>query len=118
MSCEPAVSRRSSRSATDISCGPVSRQNTFVEMKRPACAFRRTGIVCNHDDGFAMLSIERLKKVQDFIARFSVEVSCGFVAKQQRGIGHNGPRNTDALLLAAGELGRIVTRTFRQADNL
>ena len=64
-----------------------------------------------------MLAVERLEQVEDLVARLAVEVARGFVAEQQRGIGDDGARDADALLLAAGELPRVVPRAVGEADH-
>ena len=58
-------------------------------------------IVGDHDDGLAVVLVERLEQGEDFITRLAVEVAGGFVAKQDRGIGDDGAGDADTLLLAA-----------------
>ena len=45
---------------------------------------RRVRIVRDHDDGLAVLLVERLQQVEHFVARLAVEVARGLVAQQQR----------------------------------
>ena len=42
------------------------------------------------------------KQIQDLIAGFPIEVARRLVAQEERGVGHNGPRNADPLFLPAG----------------
>jgi hypothetical protein len=57
-------------------------------------------IVRNHDDRFAMLTIQALQEVQDLVSGFTIQVARWFIAEQQRGIGNNTTRNANALLFA------------------
>ena len=62
--------------------------------------------------------VERLQQVEDLVAGLAIEVARRLVAEQQRRIGDDGARDADALLLAAGELPRIVLRAVGEADDL
>src|SRR5262249_15737910 len=44
-------------------------QFALIQMHRSGGASRSVRVVCNHDDSFSMLAIERLKQIEDFIAR-------------------------------------------------
>ena len=57
--------------------------------------------MCDHNDGLAVLAIQRLEQIQDFITRLPVEVTCRFVAQQQRRVGDDATRDANALLFAA-----------------
>ena len=67
----------------------------------------------DHDDGLAVLAVERLEQAEDFVAGLAVEIAGRLVAEQQRGIGDDGARDADALLFAAGERARIMLRAVR-----
>ena len=73
-------------------------------------ARRGVRVVRDHDDGLAVLAVERLEQAENFVAGFAVEIAGRFVAEQQRRIGDDGARDADALLLAAGERARIMPR--------
>src|SRR6185369_4753102 len=75
------------------------------------------GVVRYHDDGLAVLAIERLQKVEDFIAGLAIEIARRFVTEKQSGIGHDGAGDADALLFAARELAREMFHAVRQADD-
>ena len=81
-------------------------------------ALGRVRIVRDHDDGLAVLAVERLQQVEDLVAGLAVEVAGRLVAEQQRRVGDDGARDADALLLAAGELPRIVLRAVGEPDDL
>ena len=81
-------------------------------------ALGRVRIVRHHDNRLPVLSIERLKKLEHFIACFPVEIAGRLVAEQQRWVDHDGPRDPDALLLSARELARIVLRAVGKAHDL
>ena len=63
-------------------------------------------IVGDHDDGLAVVAVERLQQIEDLVAGLAIEVAGRLVAEQQRRVGDDGARDADALLLSAGELPR------------
>ena len=77
-------------------------------MQRSLGAAGRVRIVRHHHDGFTVVAVESLQQIENLFAGFAVEIAGGFVAEQQRGIGHNGAGDSDSLLLAAGKLARIM----------
>ena len=86
-------------------------------MQRSARAIRGVRIVGHHDNGFAMVAIQRLEEIEDFISRFAIQVTGGFVAKQKCGIRHNGSGNAYTLFLAAGKLPGIMIRSLGETHN-
>src|SRR3712207_8021525 len=54
--------------------------------------FRSVG---DHDDGLAVLAVERLEEVQDLVPRLPVEIARGLVAEQQGRIGDDRPRSEE-----------------------
>ena len=84
----------------------------FVEVDGARGAGGGVRVVGDHDDGLAVLAVERLEEAEDFVAGFAVEVAGRLVAEEQRGVGDDGPRDADALLLAAGKRARIMPLTF------
>ena len=78
-------------------------------------ARRGVRVVRDHDDRLAVLAVERLQQVEDLVARLAVEVAGRLVAEQQRRVGDDGARDADALLLAAGELARVVLARGRSS---
>src|SRR5260221_188612 len=64
-----------------------------------------------------MLFVQCLEQVENFITRFAIEVTSGFVAKQKGWVGDNGSRDADALLLAAGERARKMLRPMAKAHH-
>ena len=56
--------------------------------------------------------------VQHFLNGLGVQCTGGLIEQDDLGLCTEGPRNGDALLLAAGELGRINIRLIPQADYL
>ena len=71
----------------------------------------------DHNNGLAMLAIQPLQQVQDLVARLAVKVARRFVAEQQCRVGDDPARNAHALLLAAGQLARIMFRALREAND-
>ena len=62
------------------------------------------GIVRHHDDGLAVMFVQRLKQVENFIARLAVEVAGRLVAEQQVRVGDDRARDAvaDRARLTAG----------------
>jgi len=60
-------------------------------------------VVRHHDDGFAVLTIERLEEVKDFVARLAVEVAGRLVAQQQGWVGDNGAGNARRAAVRRGK---------------
>jgi hypothetical protein len=57
-------------------------------------------IVRNHDDSFAVLTIQALQEIQNLIPGFTIQVARWLIAEQQRGIRNDATRNANALLFA------------------
>ena len=57
-----------------------------------------------------------VQEVQDLTGRAAVEIAGRLVRQQQRRLGDQGPGDRDALLLAAGQLGRIAVGLLGEAD--
>src|SRR4030095_13842142 len=81
-------------------------------MKRPLRPHRGMRIVGDHHDRLAVLLVERLQQIENLVAGLTIEVACRLVAEQQRRVGDNGACDADPLLLAAGELTRIVVHSL------
>ena len=96
----------------------VSRQDAFVEVQRAPGALGGVRIVRDHDDRLAVIAVERLQQVEDLVAGLAIEIAGRLVAEQQRRVGHDRARDADALLLAAGQLPRIVPRAVGEPDDL
>ena len=56
------------------------------------------------------------QQIDDLLAGILVEISGRLVGDEDRRIGRQRARDRDALLLAAGQLGRIVMQPFAKAD--
>ena len=74
------------------------------------------GVVSNHDDGLTELLIELAKHAEDVFRGRGIEVTGGLVGKKDLGLGDDGAGDGHALLLAAGELRRLVLQAFLQAE--
>ena len=81
-------------------------------MERPPRPFGGVRIVRDHDDRLAVVAIERLQEVEDLVPGLAVEVAGRFITEQERRVRHDGTGDPDALLLAAGELPRVVLRAI------
>jgi hypothetical protein len=74
------------------------------------------GFVGDHDDGHALLAVEADERLHDLVGRARVEIAGGFVGEQKdRGVDER-PRDRDALLLPARQLGRRVALSVAEAQ--
>src|ERR1039458_5871515 len=76
---------------------------TLVQIHRPRRARRGVRIVRDHDDGLAVLPVQRLEQIQDFIAGLAVKVAGRLIAQQQRRVGDNSGGGARRALVAAGK---------------
>ena len=72
-------------------------------------------VVGGHDDGRAG-AVDPVDQLHDPDRGLGVEVAGGLVGQQQRRVVHERARDRDALLLAAGQLGRVVVELGGEAD--
>ena len=123
----------STRAASRMRTSPAARsrriwrqasRSTLTGRQQPAgCqaqdapAARRQALVVGHQhQGGAVLRIEFEQQVDDGATGLGVQVAGGLVGEQQRRPGDEGARQRDALLLAAGQLARIVLEALAKAD--
>ena len=66
----------------------------------------------------AQLLVDLADQFQNRVGGVGVQGAGGFVAQQHLGVGSQRTGNGDALLLAAGKLGRVSFGLIRQADQL
>ena len=66
---------------------------------------------------FSQVAGQLLQQGQDLVRAVAVEVAGGLVAEQERRVGHDGAGDGHALLLAAGELARLVLRAVGDAHD-
>ena len=76
----------------------------------------RLRIVRHHDDRLADFAVETLEQLQDLLGRRAIEVAGGLVGDDQRRIADQRAGDRDALLLAAGELVRVVLHAVGETD--
>ena len=70
----------------------------------------------HHEDRDAEVLVEAAEQFHHLAGGLGVEVAGRFVGEQRTGIGDDGAGDRDALLLAAGELGRRVAFLVGKAD--
>ena len=87
-------------------------------MQRAPGAIGGVRIVRDHHDGLAVVAVERLQQIENLVAGLAIEIAGRLVAQQQRRVGDDGAGDADALLLAAGQLPRVVLRAIGEADDL
>ena len=86
------------------------------------CSVRRGAlggqrVVGDHDDRLLEFAVELFEQLEDLAAGGAVEIAGRLVGDQQVGVGDDGPGDGDALLLAAGELARVMMLAAGQADD-
>src|SRR6266496_770070 len=92
---------------TSFTAAP-SLQLALVEVAHDVRPLDRVRVVRDHHDGLLEFLVQPLEQRQDFLGRFPVQVPGRLVRHEDRGVGGDGPRDGDALLLAARELPREV----------
>jgi hypothetical protein len=75
-------------------------------------------IVGHHDDGLLELVIEALHQPEDGFGGLGVQVTGRLIREEHRRIRDDRPRDRYALLLASGELTRIVIAPVGEADDV
>ena len=83
---------------------------------RPAAS--ATSAVVGDQDDRAARRVELVEEGHDLGARMAVEVAGRLVGEDQRGFGDERAGDGDALLLAAGQLGRLVVEPVAQPEAL
>ena len=78
----------------------------------------RRGIVRDHDDGLAEVVHGAAQQPEDLAAGLRVEVARRLVAEDDGGPRDERARHGDALLLAAGHLGRAVRAPVAEPDGV
>ena len=74
-------------------------------------------VVVGGDDHGRARAVDAVDQLHDPDRGLGIEVARRLVGQQQRRVVHERPRDRDALLLAAGQLGRQVVELGRQADH-
>src|SRR4029450_2895415 len=118
MSSAPCGAAGSGGSAVGTSCGSLLYEQTLLQMQREFRPRPRARVVRHHDDGLAMIPVERRQQLEDLVAGFAVEVAGRLVAEQQRRVGDDRPGAADALFLAARQLARVVIRAVAEPDDV
>ena len=90
-------------------------ERALLEMQQVRGALGGVRVVRHHDDRLLELLVQPLQQREDFRRRLRIEVAGRLVGDEQRRIGDDRAGDRDALLLAAGELPRIVLSPGRRA---
>ena len=75
------------------------------------------GVVRDDDDGAAVLVVDILHELQDFLGRLVVERSRGLVAQQELRVFRDGTGNGHTLHLSAGHLIGFMFQTVTQSHS-
>jgi hypothetical protein len=78
----------------------------------------RVRVVGDHHDGLAVLVDRAAHEAEQLGARGRVEVAGGLVGEHDRRLGGQRPGRGHPLLLAAGQLGRLVAEALAQPDSV
>ncbi len=109
--------RNASRSVPiDVDGALVADEPARGQRQPPRAARRETGVVRDEEQRRAALAIQPEHEVGDFDAGRVVEIARRLVGHQQLRLAGERAGDRDALLLAAGELLRIVRRALREPD--
>src|SRR5205823_203075 len=73
----------SNNPSIQLSFDRFAAELAFVEMKGARSTGGGVGIVCDHDNRLAVLPIESLQQIENFIPGFSIQISGRLVAEQQ-----------------------------------
>jgi hypothetical protein len=86
----------------------VAHHQAVAQNDPAACVAGEEFIVSYQHQRGSFALVERDEQLEDMLAILAIEVAGGFVGQQDRGPGHEGAGQSDALLLAARELDRIM----------
>ena len=87
-----------------------------AKMHHGAREARHLGLVRDHQHGDSAIAVEPRQQFHDLERAFGVEIAGRLVGEQHVGVGDDGARDRDALLLAARQLGGRVARPIDQPD--
>jgi hypothetical protein len=93
-----------------------SGEHALLELHDAVRLRRSLRIVCHHDDRLADFAIQTIEESQYLLRGGAIEIAGRLVGDDDRRVGDERTRNRDALLLAAGELIRIVIHAIGEAD--
>src|SRR5579872_2272123 len=96
----------------------VRHDLAVLERDDPRTVFRDGLLVRDEHDRDAAIVLEALEDVHDLDAGAAVEISGGLVREQDRRIVQQRPRDGDPLLLAAGQLIRMMIDAIGKADGV
>src|SRR6187455_705550 len=90
----------------------ISQIDVTVRMRRQRL------VVSDQYQRGSLHGIQSKQEIKDVLAIGAVEITRGLVRKENCGLHHECPRKRDALLFAAGELGRVMCPTIDEADTV
>src|SRR5437867_4758218 len=93
-----------------------SLQLALVEVAHGMRPLDGVRIVRHHHDGLLELFVQPREQRQYFLGGLAIEVAGRLVRHEDRGVGRDGARDSDPLLLAARELPGKVAHAILQAD--
>ena len=109
-------STRRSRIALSAADGAIRHDPSAVEFDHAVATIGQPVVVRDQHQRRAVRVVQLEQQVDDARAGHRVEVAGGLVGEQHFRTRRERARDGDALLLAAGQLARIVARPLREAD--
>ncbi|SVA73972.1 uncharacterized protein METZ01_LOCUS126826, partial [marine metagenome] len=92
-----------SRQVADVDANPVlCDEPALAQLERALAEGGDVAAVRYKEESYVFLPVERGEELQDLPARYRVEGSGGLVCEYELGIGDQGTRDGDPLLLATG----------------
>src|SRR5919201_6764846 len=96
----------------------VAPDETVAERDGTRGVLRDIGLVRDEHDRDAALDVQPLEDAHHLDARPRIQIASRLVGEQQRRVVHQRARNRNALLLAAGELIRMMVHAVGETDGL
>ena len=88
----------------------------LTDVQNPFAHGSQLSVVRNHNNGFIVLLMELTKYPHYITAGFGIEIARRFIGKDNLGIIHKCPRDSDTLLLASRKLLRTMPNALSQAE--
>jgi len=98
--------------------GPFFDYPTVADPNHPIAAFGQGAVVGDQHQGGAEPRLGREQQIDNRLAGGVIEIAGRLVGRQQFRLGNDGAGQGNALLFAAGQLGRVMTKPMAGADRI
>ena len=116
LAAAPVAPEQPQRQPQHVSCATLVAKAAAIEREAPRAACGEPFIVRDQHQCRALLGLQREDQVDHARAGRGIEVAGRLVGEQQPRRAGEGARDRDALLLAAGELARVMRQPLREPD--